>query len=803
MPRILALVCFVAATTAHAQILLKNGGSDLGPVTQANADTTTGINFARSGSLGTVTCIMATGSVAGCLSTTTQTIAGAKTFTGAISASNLSGTNTGDVTIGTFGTSPTANAASLSGQVLTIQPADGTHPGAVTTGTQTFAGAKTFTSLDVTNYVLAPDHYATTYWDRTGGPAYLVGTGTDPITAVRVGANENLTNITSCLLDVGKNYQSGGGWTSEACFRPSGVLELVGGLKAGLVGVATDGGITDWSSIGVTAKKLNIGAGGITSDAGVHAANVVGDAVNSGDQTKVCGAGEFLYALVPGTASRCAGLDFIGAFGQTTVNIANTSSGACASDFTVSMTSATPLTASSSCHASPADLSATGGAAGLQLTAWASSSTDCTVRPCCNGSSSCDPASQLYTCICSTLNPAIPRVLAYFEFAPPESFGLGTVCNGSAPTGANGEIIVFGRASSRSCMKSHEFSSIANGDLVTLTTGQPAVMPGGDGSGGLGLSVWDTRTTRAVYSDNFSNVSWVLQGIGVSAPTFTNNFAVAPDGTTTAARLQVVATSTGEDAVIYQGAPSGSATVVSGFFVKGNAGSSGTVDVCGYGAGGWNCADCVFNGTTWTRCSVPAYTSTNPDYILVGNATNYSTVARASSADILIWGAQTETTASPSPYIPSGVSGATRAAEVAYTTLSVSGNTRSFADTWVAPDTLVNGATPLDLYTDGTNDLRMEVQSNKLRCSFTIGGSTTTLDSSGTLTASSPNRVACYYDGTDMGVCLEGSCNTATHALTLPTTATVYFGARQDGTNYANGVHKKVCIDNASASKCR
>lgn len=64
--------------------------------------------------------------------------------TGNITGLNLSGTNTGDVTIATFGSSPTANAATLSGQAITLQPADGTHPGAVSTTTQTFGGAKTF-----------------------------------------------------------------------------------------------------------------------------------------------------------------------------------------------------------------------------------------------------------------------------------------------------------------------------------------------------------------------------------------------------------------------------------------------------------------------------------------------------------------------------------------------------------------------------------------------------------------------------------------------------------------------------------
>lgn len=74
----------------------------------------------------------ASATVPGLVNLTTQSFAGNKTFTGTISASNLSGTNTGDVTLTAVGASPSANGASLSGQALTLQPADTTHPGVLT-----------------------------------------------------------------------------------------------------------------------------------------------------------------------------------------------------------------------------------------------------------------------------------------------------------------------------------------------------------------------------------------------------------------------------------------------------------------------------------------------------------------------------------------------------------------------------------------------------------------------------------------------------------------------------------------------
>lgn len=119
----------------------------------------------------TLTLQPADGSNPGLITAGTQTIGGNKTFSGTIAASNLSGTNTGNVTLTAVGATPSANGASLSGQALTLQPADGSNPGLITAGAQTIGGAKTFSgAISASN---------------------LSGTNTGDITLAAVGSTAN------------------------------------------------------------------------------------------------------------------------------------------------------------------------------------------------------------------------------------------------------------------------------------------------------------------------------------------------------------------------------------------------------------------------------------------------------------------------------------------------------------------------------------------------------------------------------------------------------------------------------------
>ncbi len=95
-----------------------------------------------------------------------------------ISGSNLSGTNSGNVTLASFGSTANANGASLSTQVLTLQPASASFPGGVSTTTQSFAGNKTFTGSVTADTVNAGTSF------NTGAMSI-----TDDLTVTTIGPN--------------------------------------------------------------------------------------------------------------------------------------------------------------------------------------------------------------------------------------------------------------------------------------------------------------------------------------------------------------------------------------------------------------------------------------------------------------------------------------------------------------------------------------------------------------------------------------------------------------------------------------
>lgn len=386
-----------------------------------------------------------------------------------------------------------------------------------------------------------------------------------------------------------------------------------------------------------------------------------------------------------------------------------------------------------------------------------------------------------------------------FEFATASGAGLSSACACADVTGAKGEAMTFTRSSTGTCLKGNTSTGIANGDLVTCAADKPRVMPGGDGTGGLGLSVWEARTNVALRSEEFDNAAWTTLGSGTTYPVVTANQAVAPDGTTTADRVDLGATTGGQRSVLYQvpGLTVASSTSV---FVKGVSGS-GTMDVCSLG----HCTPCAFVSTSWTRCADEGVTWSAGTSPFFGNTSSDNGGTARPAQSVYLWGAQYEAGSRVSPYIKTAGTSATRTVENATFALSSGGAVKvSASSTIVAPASFAGSPVGLLWYAsvESDNYLKASVTTGaKLACNFRTSATDNTQTSTGTVTASASNTVACYYDLANKADCLNGSCETTAATITLPTYTVLGLGGLA-AANKLNGVVKKVCVD-TTAGGCQ
>jgi hypothetical protein len=157
------------------------------------------------------------------------------------------------ISFGTFGSTPNAQGGSYSSGTITLQPASASFPGGVTTGTQSIAGAKTFTDL-------------TTFSGSAGHAIVAVATGVSSfgVSASSSGASgRGVYGITT--------HTSGAGIYGDAGSGGSGVL---GANSAGGWG----GNFTSVSGPALAATSQS-GTGGIFSSTSGDIAQFFGNAV--------------------------------------------------------------------------------------------------------------------------------------------------------------------------------------------------------------------------------------------------------------------------------------------------------------------------------------------------------------------------------------------------------------------------------------------------------------------------------------------------------------------------------------------
>lgn len=403
-----------------------------------------------------------------------------------------------------------------------------------------------------------------------------------------------------------------------------------------------------------------------------------------------------------------------------------------------------------------------------------------------------------------------------FEFAPLSGAGMGTACACTTPTGSKGEAMTFTRATSGTCLKTVGTApqSIANGDMVTCTSGQPRVMPGTDGTSINGLLVEPARTNVVLRSESFDNAAWAsfTAGAGAAPTKGSADTDVAPDGNTTAEQVTFKATGASDSSGLSQTVLT-AAAYSQCLFARGNATTaSGTFDICGDKASGAQCAACSFNSSGWTRCVNQNFTSKASGLWYVGNLSSLNGGTTRAQQTVTLWGAQGEAGAFCSSYIATTSASVTRNFDLADVAVSWPSGSPGFSE--AATSSMPTGASVATRVAGSLFGGSLGGAPAIPYCdSYCFGGgdwfiectpSSATYDTGKVCTQSTTFRVAQYHTGALISGCLNGACGAGTAATwTTPVAWTRIRLAAYDASNGPlGGVTKQICLD-PSPSRCR
>lgn len=394
------------------------------------------------------------------------------------------------------------------------------------------------------------------------------------------------------------------------------------------------------------------------------------------------------------------------------------------------------------------------------------------------------------------------KAYAFLEFAPDNGAGMGTACACTTPTGAKGEAMTFARTSSATCTKTATgglaTTGIADGDLVTCSSGQPRVEY--DSEGYLGLLVESSRQNIIPRSEEFDNAAWVSTNNATTAAAASADHAASPDGNSTADRLTTgVCSSVGLYSFLYNQTTTSTAGLhVGSVYVKGTSGS-GAVSLCvtDLSSSTGDCVTAPYVSTEWRRYSVAHNSGVAGTAVRleVGclNLANRTGSGSTGAADVLVWGGQLEAGAYATSYIPTTAAAATRQAESASLTLTAAvGPVFSMAASASWPSSSVGAVTVAKLGS-AAPDLATIGRNTNTAAAFTINATSTTpaVSAIGTTT----QRIALADDGATESAFWQSSSVSAPNGDMSAGNTAFSLGV-------FDGVVSRVCIDPAD-SRCR
>lgn len=300
-----------------------------------------------------------------------------------------------------------------------------------------------------------------------------------------------------------------------------------------------------------------------------------------------------------------------------------------------------------------------------------------------------------------------------------------------------------------------------------------------------GLLIEEARTNVCFSSGNLGNLTyWSGDTSGGSVPTVTANYAVAPDGTTSAARLQV-----NRGAGTFSRWRSASSPTTLGQYTASvwlrTTSGTGTANVgLRTNATGINV---VVTGQ-WQRFSVTDASTTNVPDLQIMSFT--SIPGNDVSFDVLAWGGQTELGSFATSYIPTAASSVTRNADVvSMTGTNFSSWYNASEGTFVA-NFIPYAAGSYTVFSATNNSFNNRIQgeaSNAVQFLVGDGGAIQAFLDAGTITAGALSKIATSYKAGRFAVSLNSSALAQILSGTVPSVNRLDIGNLSGFAQFYNG----------------
>ena len=298
---------------------------------------------------------------------------------------------------------------------------------------------------------------------------------------------------------------------------------------------------------------------------------------------------------------------------------------------------------------------------------------------------------------------------------------------------------------------------------------------------GCGSWLWEPQSTNLItQSELFSDASWVKLGAGTgSAAIVTSDYAISPDGTQNASRLQCDLNGGGgsvsNQSLIYDLYTSSGNQSLS-IYVKSNNGLNQTI----YFSNTQTSGDTITVTNEWQRFEFNHITAT---YVFAIGLRGRSGGAIDDTADILIWGAQVEQQSYATSYIPTEGSQTTRNSDLCTNGGSLASINSTEGVLYFEGSTLVNGgANRYISLSNNTSSNRLQVifHNNSNRLSIGVAGAIGSVGSINdfSFVQTNNNKVAVSYSALGLKLFVNGilrGSNTDNASFTPNTLTTLDF----------------------------